>query len=87
MIIKLHLCLRVRQLNLKKAQNSRNEFTHRRHLKVSTDTCLSSTEGKHILIHIRSSIGIKPAIRIEVIGIGAENGRIAVDDPRVDSDD
>jgi hypothetical protein len=34
-----------------------------------------------------SSIDIKPAIRIEVTSIGAENGRIAMDDPRVDSDD
>jgi hypothetical protein len=87
-IVILQFLLRVRQLDLKSPQKFGNQFTHRRHGKVPPNTCPRSTpKSKHILIHIRGSPRIQPAIGIEFRGIVTEDGFVAVDYPGIGADD
>jgi hypothetical protein len=84
MIVKVHLSLRIRQLNFKQSQELGNKFTHRRHHKIPPNTSpRSSSERKHIPFHMCHSIGFKPSIWVEFRGIGAKDLSISVDYPSV----
>ncbi len=50
---------------------------------------LASTKGENMMIHMFDLLSVlyKPAVRVEVLRIGAEDPPVALDDPRVYADD
>lgn len=41
----------------------------------------------HVLVHLLGALNVHPSVGIEVVGVGAEEGWITVDDPGVYAED